>query len=264
MMFRAAIALIALAAPAFAQHGGARGGSFGSRGASGHVGFSSQPGGLARSAPSIQYRASPTAGFRGTAPRNFSGLRFSPYGNRLIAGRPAGSSTGRPAASNSALNRNWDRYPFNARRREFNHWYLYNYPAWLGYGYPYAFDPGFYDWDDSGESADNQGGPVPEDLAPYPEVPYPGDGAPPFPAQQSAVESTTPSAPIPEQPLTVIFKSGRAPVTMQNYMMTTKVLTDLDSLHYQQIPLDQIDLAATQRLNSAAGIDFQIPGASRD
>jgi hypothetical protein len=67
-----------------------------------------------------------------------------------------------------------------------------------------------------------------------------------------------------DQPLTVIFKSGRAPVKMQNYMMTPKLLTDLDSQHYEQIPLDQIDFAATQRVNSTAGVGFQIPGATRD
>ena len=47
-------------------------------------------------------------------------------------------------------------------------------------------------------------------------------------------------------------------------MMTAKVLTDLDSQHYEQIPLDQIDLAATQRVNSAVGVEFQIPSVSRD
>jgi hypothetical protein len=45
--------------------------------------------------------------------------------------------------------------------------------------------------------------------------------------------------------------------------MNAKMLTDLDSLHYEQIPLDQIDLGATQRVNSAAGMEFQVPDASR-
>jgi hypothetical protein len=62
----------------------------------------------------------------------------------------------------------------------------------------------------------------------------------------------------------VIFKSGRAPIEVRNYLMTAKVLTDLDSEHYEQIPLDQIDLAATQNFNRAAGVDFQVPAASRD
>jgi hypothetical protein len=46
--------------------------------------------------------------------------------------------------------------------------------------------------------------------------------------------------------------------------MTAKVLTDLDSEHFEQIPLDQIDLAATRRFNTFAGVDFQIPAPSRN
>jgi len=46
--------------------------------------------------------------------------------------------------------------------------------------------------------------------------------------------------------------------------MTAKVLTDLDSEHYEQIPLDQIDLAATQRFNSFAGVNFQVPSLPHD
>ena len=127
-------------------------------------------------------------------------------------------------------------------------------------------DPGFYDWDDSDNSAY-----ATTDAAPYYPDPYPdyGYGAPgeipPASTQvqpRAAAEPTAPSA--PDQPLTVIFKSGRDPVKMQNYMMTAKVLTDLDSRHYEQIPIDQIDIAATQWTNSAVGVKFEIPRASRD
>ena len=62
----------------------------------------------------------------------------------------------------------------------------------------------------------------------------------------------------------MIFKNGRAPIKVRNYLMTATVLTDLDSQHYEQIPLDQIDLAATLRINTAAGVDFKVPSASRD
>jgi hypothetical protein len=51
---------------------------------------------------------------------------------------------------------------------------------------------------------------------------------------------------------------------IQNYLMTAKVLTDLDSEHYEQIPLNEINLAATQNFNKVAGVDFQVPTASRD
>lgn len=267
-MFRAAIALIALAAPAapaFAQHGGTHGGSFGSRGFAGHVGSLGHPGfsqpnnfvrpGQVRPGQPIRYDALGSAGLQGRRPPNYSSLRIPYNGNRFAAAHPS------PYSQGVGLSRTWgrDRDPFRARRRSFESWYARTYPNWLGYGYPYVIDPGFYDWGDSDNSAYDQGATPP----PYP-VPYADEGYG-APSQQSTNGGpATPSASSPEQFLTVIFKSGRAPVKVQNYMMTARVLTDLDSQHYEQIPLEQIDLAATQRINSAAGMEFQIPGALRD
>jgi hypothetical protein len=51
---------------------------------------------------------------------------------------------------------------------------------------------------------------------------------------------------------------------MRNYMLNSRLLTDLDRDHYQQIPLDQIDVAATVQANRAHGLDFEVPGTSRD
>ena len=177
-------------------------------------------------------------------------------------------SAGAAYGGNRGGDRNGDR--FGARRRSFQNWYVNTYPAWLGYGYPYLIDPGFYDWDDSDDSADNQSGapadyPAGDYPAPYPEYGYgpPGE-MPPETAQVEQPAAAAVSAPVDEQPLTVIFKGGRAPVKMQNYMMTAKVLTDLDPRHYERIPLDEINIAATQRVNSAAGVEFDVPGTSRD
>ncbi|MGB7267210.1 MAG: hypothetical protein WBC92_16965 [Terracidiphilus sp.] len=206
-----------------------------------------------------------------------------------MASRPAYRSLG--AEPSRTWNREWDRdrrNRFDARRRSFENWYVNLYPAGLGYGYPYVIDPGFYDWGDSDDSADSdnsandQGGAAPAYPPPAYPVPYQEQGYGPsgetlqegFPAeipptiaqdrQRAAAPSGAPSAPVSGQTLTVIFKSGRAPVKMQNYMMTAKLLTDLDSQHYEQIPIDQIDVAATERVNRATGVGFQIPGASRD
>ena len=292
MKFRAAIALLALAMPALAQRGGAHGGSFGGRGFAGHAGFSA-PSGFSRSAGS-QRPAQPfrygASGFRQVGPPNYSSLRIpynrygSPAGrppnrppaNRMMSAPP--SSARNPSVQNRAQNRASTRRSvsnrdlFAARRRSFHNWYVYNYPTWSGYGYPYLpyspylIDPGFYDWDDSDSSGDVQSDTAPDYLAAYPDHGYgpPGE-IPPASAQgqqPAAAEPTAPSA--PGQPLTVIFKSGRDPVKMQNYMMTAKVLTDLDSRHYEQIPIDQIDIAATQWANSDVGVRFEIPGASRN
>ena len=294
MKFRAAIALLALAVPAVAQRGGAHGGSFGgpgsaSRGSAGHAGFSG-PSGFSRSTGSVRpaqpfrYGTPGTAGFRQMGPPNYSNFRipYNGYGspaarppNRLLSAQP--SSARYPSAQNRTSNRTSNRGGnsngdlFAARRRSFNNRYFSNYPTWPGYGYPYLIEPGFYDWDDSDNSApDNsaydQSGAAPYYPAPDPDYGYGAPGEIPSASaqgqQRAAAEPTAPSA--PEQPLTVIFKSGRDPVKMQNYMMTSKVLTDLDSRHYEQIPIDQIDIAATQWANSAVGVRFEIPDASRD
>jgi hypothetical protein len=286
MMFRAAVALLALALPAFAQHGGSHAGSSGSRGFSGNAGFSSHP---AFSQPSFarpaqparygpQYRPMPGAGYRAAGPASirapYNGSRYigsryngPPYnGNRLATAR------GPYSPSAAGLNRGSSRDQFDARRRQFRDWYVNSYPYWSGYPYlvnPNFYNLGLYDWSDPDNSAPGsyeadisqpgsdeyaQNGPAP-DYAPYPNQGY-------YAPNQIAPAAS--GAPAPAQPLTVIFKSGRAPIQVQNYLITAKVLTDLDSEHYEQIPLDEINLAATQNFNKVAGVDFQIPTASRD
>ena len=182
---------------------------------------------------------------------------------------------GRPASA-ADRGRERDRDRWDARRRSFNNWYSSYYPEWPGY--PYLIDPGFYDWGDADDSGYEGSGPSDSgydqgDAAPYVDygAPYPDEPQqeelPPWNAQgeqPAAAWPTAPAEPAPEQPLTVFFKSGRAPVKMQNYIMTGKLLTDLDARHYERIPVDQIDVAETQRVNSAAGVEFQVPGASRD
>jgi len=210
-------------------------------------------------------------------------LRIPYNGNAFLAGRPPNYSMG--ARPSSAQNRAPNRAPnpasyrggnssqdlFAARRRSFQNWYVSNYPTWPGYGYPYLIDPGFYDWSDSDNSAPDNSAYDQTAAAPYYPAPYPDDGyGPPGDTpsasaqyqQRAFAEPTVPSA--SGQALTVIFKSGRDPMKMQNYLMTAKVLTDLDSRHYEQIPIDQIDVVATQWANSAVGVRFEIPGASRN
>jgi hypothetical protein len=128
--------------------------------------------------------------------------------------------------------------------------------------------PGLYDW----ENSDNSG--YATDVA------YQGDAglAPNSSSGDSGIESVTyvtqPAAtsarppygeahPSAQPVLTVIFKNGRDPEKIQNYMVNRRALTDLDEQHYEQIPLDQIDLAATEQANRAIGIDFQIPAPVR-
>lgn len=286
----AAIALLALAAPISAQHGGGRAGSFGHAGSFGgrgpvvHGGFSggssaSRPSNFVRPAQPFRYNSPVSSRLPRPLPQGIPGRQSFTAGNRFVPSRPSYSYQ----SMNAARSRSWDqgrghdrdRDRFDRRRRDFAGWYSSLYPVWPGY--PYIIDPGFYDWGEPDDSASDQGGPSPEGAAPYPDEgygapgPYPGpqysEDLPPWIPPGTQAEATTPpvvSAPAPEEPLTVIFKNGRAPVKIHNYMITAKTLTDLDSHHYEQIPLDQIDIAATQRANSAAGISFEVHDASRD
>jgi hypothetical protein len=186
---------------------------------------------------------------------------------------------------------------FRGRALSFQNWYLNNYPGWLGYPYAFDLDPGFFDWgdDDSGYDQSNQPSGYYDqgnqasgyyDQGPGYQPEYeangqtsvenygqPGEQPPPWPgpgasgmAPENQPGNTGVSAaftpPLGGGPLTVVFKGGRAPEQMQNYMLTAKTLTDLDADHYEQIPLDQIDVAATAHANRSSGLEFQVPGAS--
>jgi hypothetical protein len=274
---------------------GSRGSGFSGSGSSGF----SRPGNFERPAQPVpyralpyrapQYRSSSGAGFQTARQPGSSNFRVPYNGNRFATSRPeirsmsANASRGWDRSGDRAGTQNRDRDRnrglWDARRRSFNSWYLTTFPWWLGYGDPYLIDPGFYDWNDAddsgygdsgyGNSAYDQGNAAPyaDYGAPYPDEPPQQGELPPWDPQgqqAAAAWQTAPAAPAPEQPLTVFFKSGRAPVKIQNYIMTGKLLTDLDARHYEQIPVDQIDVAETQRVNSAAGVEFQVPGASRD
>lgn len=171
--------------------------------------------------------------------------------------------------------------------------YGYVYPAYPWYPVdidPWLFGPDDYDsGDNSAEGQDYGNAPAP--YADYGEPDYgqPNYGGPgpaygqPLPPDQGypqpysqgesyrpqSAPNTSPrqpytggsAAPQSQETVTLIFKDGRAPQKIHNYMLTANTLTVLDQ-HYQQIPLDQIDVDATAAANRSAGIRFQVPGAN--
>ncbi len=56
----------------------------------------------------------------------------------------------------------------------------------------------------------------------------------------------------------LVFKDGRPSLEIHNYALTRTTLYVLDQ-HHRDIPVDDIDLAATQKANRDAGVDFRIP-----
>jgi hypothetical protein len=267
----AILVAIALTMPAYAQHGAARGGFSGHSGFSGHAGSAGHSGftgarGISRPAPSSGQARFARPGFGRLSASGLAGTRVPYRGPGYAARRPLY----RPAYGNrfSSWNRNRRRGPWTAGS------FGYGYPGWARYPYPFVIDPGFYNWGDSGDSgygsngaatgyadatpiAGYDSGPEPMQEPSYAQA-APADASMPRPAYAAS------NAAAAEQPITVIFKNGRTPETMQNYMVNSRALTDLDQQHYEQIPLDQIDVAATEQANRVRGLQFQIPAASRE
>ena len=61
--------------------------------------------------------------------------------------------------------------------------------------------------------------------------------------------------------VTLIFRDGRPPVQISNYLLTSTRLYVLDG-NRCSIPVSQLDLEATTMVNRDAGIDFNVPAAS--
>jgi hypothetical protein len=77
-----------------------------------------------------------------------------------------------------------------------------------------------------------------------------------------AYERPQPEPQPEEDAVTLVFKDGRPNLQIHNYMLTRTTLYVQDARH-REIPVDELDLAATEKVNKDAGVAFQLPGASR-
>jgi hypothetical protein len=162
------------------------------------------------------------------------------------------------------------------RDRDRNHllfygWAGYPYWPWWGWGYPYL--NGYwnsYDDYDAQPGSDYTASQYPQyDPNQYedpqraqPEPEQPSSSPWPYnqPAPANPQPATAAGSEIPAT--TLVFKDGRPNEQVRNYLMTAKTLTILDRNH-RDIPVDQIDLAATEKVNRETGIEFAIPGGGR-
>jgi hypothetical protein len=92
----------------------------------------------------------------------------------------------------------------------------------------------------------------------------PDEGLPtPYNPYQAWFELSYPSlTPEKEDAITLLFKDGRPPEQIHNYLLTRTTLYVRDQQR-RDIALDQLDLAATQKVNHDAGVDFQLPLTSK-
>jgi hypothetical protein len=122
---------------------------------------------------------------------------------------------------------------------------------WTGWVSPYSL--GYPDDSDYGDlpvaPSDASGG-------------YDGQPAPPYHYQPASDQSHLSPAPGSEDAVTLVFRDGRPPERIHNYLLTRTTLYVLDQ-HHRNIPTDLLDLAATANVNHEAGIDFQLPGTPK-
>ena len=134
---------------------------------------------------------------------------------------------------------------------------------------PYAIDPGaaqqYQDNNDEGaadDDADYQGGPTIFDRrgrgadSYVPPVKYARPShpmsEPPADAQQQDEQDP------PQEPTTLVFKDGHK-LDVGNYAIVGSTLFDLTPGHSRKVPLAELDVPATQKINDDRGIIFRLP-----
>lgn len=134
-----------------------------------------------------------------------------------------------------------------------------------GIGYSVGYVPDYLDYAGSPTNATPE--PQPADLygPPPDEYPSPPEQADAAPApnyrpayQKPQAESELP----PEQTVTLVFKDGRPNEQIQNYMLTRTTLY-VQEQRLRVIPIDQLDLVGMKKINSDAGVEFNLPGANQ-
>jgi hypothetical protein len=298
-----AVALVAggVALPMCAQRGdGARGGgSVGhSGGFSGHGGgFAGHSGGFSggsysmHSAPAYRSSFAPAGrtSFMG-APQYRRGYatagRTSVMGAPQFGGNRSGNRTGDVSGGAQAAFRGGPvrngpgyggRQPVYGTDR-YRRPYLPAYGAGFGYGASGWWDmndPGYFDSDlydslndDSGYDNPGNAAPAatPADAAPY----YPGGYGPqpmeqaqagPYSDYRPVYQSPQPE-PAPENAVTLVFKDGRPTEEIHNYLLTRTTLY-VQGERLREIAVADLDLAATEKVNREAGVDFRLPDGGR-
>lgn len=207
------------------------------------------------------------------------------FGGRAINGPPAsvtspgfgGNVINGPRASVSSLGpRGYA--PGDAVRHSHHHFVPYQPP--LGYyaiPVPYAVDMGAADEEndanaqqDAEEGDSNyQGGPTVFDRRGNGEssyVPPAREAGPAHSAEPRAAatdeSSEAPAAPEPLDPTVLVFKDGHK-LEVGNYAILGQTLYDMTPGHSRRVPLKELDLEATRRVNDERGVTFQLPLSSQ-
>ncbi len=144
------------------------------------------------------------------------------------------------------------------RNGRFEGTYVAAYPyasgAWLTpweLGYPDDYD---YGYNPSAEMG-------PDVEPPYIAAPQDVDEQEGAYGQEQYAETRVATAAQPafEDAVMLIFKDGRPPQQIHNYMLTKTTLTVVDGRRLRDVPVADLDVAATEAANRNAGVVFRLP-----
>lgn len=136
-------------------------------------------------------------------------------------------------------------------RRHFYPGYGYYYWPYYGYyGWAYPYD--YY-------SSDAYQEPYPQQPTVVVVDPKPGDdryGDHSFDSSQQA--KAPPAAPEEQEPTLLVFRDGHQQ-EIRNYAIVGQMLWDFGAKGTHKIPLSDLDLDSTRKLNDERGVDFVLP-----
>jgi len=277
----AAVAVIVawLSSGAFAQRGGTHGGLSGS-----HAGISAPASGFSGHSAQVSRGGfpAPPSGFSRLAPPRYMGpTRLTPRPLSYPVRGASPVTTGPRMPYGSSMHRAPYHSPYGNNHHDGDHhphnrvvyasgvWPVWGWGYSYGWGYPYLSsfldDSSNYDsqpasYYAAAQPSDYSNGPYqaqPEDQqGTAPREPYEQQPSTLHRAPYGAEQSLPPAS---EESVTIVFKDGRPPEQIHNYLLTQITLTVLDQ-HRHDIPVDQIDLSATARANLQAGVEFSVPG----
>ena len=266
---------LAFTLPLFAQHGGGHASSGGGHGGGsfgGHSGFSG--GHSSFSAPRSNSSGGSRAGYgahSASGARSYAGSRGYGYAPAFHPPEHSYSSANHSASVNRFdYGSRIDGARFRIRNRGVAGPWRYGYPGWYGYYNPYFYDP-YWLWDSSSsyddgqDQGDAQGYVMGQQGPDEPGAPdsygenY-SDGrdqdayARPAPYEPRHAELTAPSA-----PTTLIFRDQHKE-EIQNYAIVGDMLFSFSAERTQKIPLSDLDIPATTKVNEDRGVNFRVPG----
>lgn len=251
--------------------GGFHGGFSGPRSSGG---FSARPYGGFSASRSYRFAGSPRYARPYSAYRPNSGFRSSSrYGSRFRAPYRRSGNRGWDRGRDRDRDHDRDRDDRFRRDRFFDNDFddfLFPIPYWIGLG-PYGcYGDSYIYGDDFGGYGSDCYQSQPE-QADQPVIYGDDQGEPPAPPPDYAPPAYQPpaydppahsSVPATQIATTIVFKDGRPAQQIHNYALTQTDLYVTDAQR-RDIPLDEIDLAATAKANRAAGIEFQVPQSAQ-